>query len=111
MLLPAAQRTQLTVAQSVAAAKAAGMKVKSQEKRLKEMCGLIDAFVDAIDGLQAEFEHAEAHDGSPDKHAKTYRDKVVPAMGKLRTVADQLETMVDDAEWPLPKYREILFLQ
>ncbi len=111
MLLPAAQRTQLTVAQSVAAAKAAGMKVKSQEKRLKEMCGLIDALVDAIDGLQAEFEHAEAHDGSPDKHAKTYRDKVVPAMGKLRTVADQLETMVDDAEWPLPKYREILFLQ
>ena len=111
MLLPAAQRTQLTVAQSVAAAKAAGMKVKSQEKQLKEMCGLIDAFVDAIDGLQAEFEHAEAHDGSPDKHAKTYRDKVVPAMGKLRTVADQLETMVDDAEWPLPKYREILFLQ
>ena len=111
MLLPAAQRTQLTVAQSVAAAKAAGMKVKSQEKRLKEMCGLIDAFVDAIDGLQAEFEHAGAHDGSPDKHAKTYRDKVVPAMGKLRTVADQLETMVDDAEWPLPKYREILFLQ
>ena len=111
MLLPAAQRTQLTVAQSVAAAKAAGMKVKSQEKRLKEMCGLIDAFVDAIDGLQAEFEHAESHDGAPDKHAKTYRDKVVPAMGKLRTLADQLETMVDDAEWPLPKYREILFLQ
>ena len=111
MILPAAQRTQLTVAQSVAAAKAAGMKVKSQEKRLKEMCGLIDAFVDAIDGLQVEFEHAEAHDGSPDKHAKTYRDKVVPAMGKLRVLADQLETMVDDAEWPLPKYREILFLQ
>jgi glutamine synthetase len=111
MLLPAAQRTQLTVAQSVAAAKAAGMKVKSQEKQLKEMCGLIDAFVEAIDDLKAEFEHAEAHDASPDKHAKTYRDKVVPAMGKLRTVADQLETMVDDAEWPLPKYREILFLQ
>jgi glutamine synthetase len=32
-------------------------------------------------------------------------------MGKLRTLADQLETMVDDSEWPLPKYREILFLQ
>jgi glutamine synthetase len=36
---------------------------------------------------------------------------VVPAMVKLREVADHLETMVDDAEWPLPKYREILFLQ
>jgi glutamine synthetase type III len=35
----------------------------------------------------------------------------VPAMVKLREIADGLETMVDDAEWPLPKYREILFLQ
>ncbi|MCA3008988.1 MAG: glutamine synthetase III [Phycisphaerales bacterium] len=111
MILPAAQRTQLTVAQSVAAAKSAGMKIKAQEKRLKELCGLVDAFVESIDELEAEFEHAESHDGTPDKHAKTYRDKVVPAMGKLRTLADQLETMVDDSEWPLPKYREILFLQ
>jgi glutamine synthetase len=111
MLLPAAQRTQLVVAQSVAAAKAAGMKVPAQQKRLKEMCSLVDAFLGAIEDLKAEFEHAEAHDGSPDKHAKTYRDKVVPAMNRLRTHADQLETMVDDAEWPLPKYREILFLQ
>jgi glutamine synthetase len=111
MLLPAAQRTQLTVAQSVAAAKAAGMKVPAQQKRLKEMCALVDAFIGAIDDLKAEFEHAESHDGSPDKHAKTYRDKVVPAMNRLRTHADQLETMVDDADWPLPKYREILFLQ
>jgi glutamine synthetase len=111
MILPAAQRTQLTVAQSVVAAKSAGMKVKAQEQRLRDLCALIDAFVEAIDDLKAEFEHAEAHDASPDKHAKTYRDKVVPAMGKLRVLADQLETMVDDAEWPLPKYREILFLQ
>ncbi|MFN9706174.1 MAG: glutamine synthetase III [Planctomycetota bacterium] len=111
MILPAAQRSQLTVAQSVAAAKSAGMKIKAQEKRLKELCGLVDAFVEAIDDLKDEFEHAEAHDAAPDKHAKTYRDKVVPAMGKLRLLADQLETMVDDAEWPLPKYREILFLQ
>jgi glutamine synthetase len=87
------------------------MKIKAQEKRLKELCGLVDAFVESIDELEAEFEHAESHDGTPDKHAKTYRDKVVPAMGKLRTLADQLETMVDDSEWPLPKYREILFLQ
>jgi len=111
MVLPAAQRTQLVVAQSVTAAKAAGMKVKAQEARLKELCAVVDAFVGAIDGLKTEFDHAEAHEGTPDKHAKTYRDKVVPAMGKLRTLADQLETMVDDAEWPLPKYRETLFLQ
>jgi glutamine synthetase len=61
--------------------------------------------------LTSVFEQAEHHAGSPHEHAKTYRDKVVPAMARLREVADGLEAMVDDACWPLPKYREMLFLQ
>ena len=32
-------------------------------------------------------------------------------MTKVRETADQLETMVDDSLWPLPKYREMLFIQ
>jgi len=31
-------------------------------------------------------------------------------MNALREQADLLETVVDDALWPLPKYRELLFL-
>ena len=111
MILPAAQRSQLTVAQSVGAAKAAGIDVKVQEKRLRDFSARIEAFVLAIDDLNAQFDHAEYHSGTVGEHAKTYRDKVVPAMVKLRELADGLETMVDDAEWPLPKYREILLLQ
>lgn len=111
MLLPAAQRSQLAVAQSVAAAKQVGIEVKVQEKRLRDMSSRIESFVLAIEELASVFEHAEHHAGSPAEHAKTYRDKVVPAMQKIREVADGLETMVDDAEWPLPKYREMLFLQ
>lgn len=111
MILPAAQRTQLAVAQSVAAAKACGIDVKVQEKRLRDLSARIETFVLGIEELTAQFEHAESHGGAPQDHARTYRDKVVPAMAKLREVADGLETMVDDAEWPLPKYREILFLQ
>jgi glutamine synthetase len=111
MLLPAAQRSQLAVAQSLAAAKACGIEVKAQEKRLREMSLRIEGLVTAIEDLSAQFDHAEHHAGAPGDHAKTYRDKVVPAMYRLREFADGLETMVDDAEWPLPKYREILFLQ
>ncbi len=32
------------------------------------------------------------------------------AMADLRRTVDRLETLVDDARWPLPKYREILFV-
>ncbi len=111
LILPSAQRTQGEVARSVGAAKGLGLDVKVQEKRLRELCARIEAFVLAIDELAHVFEHAEQHAGAPNEHAKTYRDKVVPAIVKLRDGADGLETMVDDADWPLPKYREMLFLQ
>jgi len=34
---------------------------------------------------------------------------VIPAQEALRTVVDELETLVADDLWPLPKYRELLF--
>ncbi len=30
---------------------------------------------------------------------------------KIRYSVDKLELLVDDNEWPLPKYREMLFLR
>jgi glutamine synthetase len=34
---------------------------------------------------------------------------VIPAQERLRGIADELETVVADDLWPLPKYRELLF--
>ena len=34
---------------------------------------------------------------------------MIPAQNALREVADQLEALVADDLWPLPKYRELLF--
>jgi len=34
---------------------------------------------------------------------------VIPAQNALREVADELEQVVADDLWPLPKYRELLF--
>ena len=36
---------------------------------------------------------------------------VLPAMGAVREVADKLETLVADDLWPLPSYREMLFIK
>ena len=35
---------------------------------------------------------------------------ILAAMGDLRKTVDRLETLVDDRKWPLPKYREMLFI-
>ncbi|HQD13211.1 MAG TPA: glutamine synthetase type III, partial [Chitinophagales bacterium] len=43
------------------------------------------------------------------KQAAVYSDKVKPMMDEIREIADNLEGIVDDDLWPLPKYREMLF--
>ena len=45
------------------------------------------------------------------KKAIAYAETVVPAMASLREAADILETLVSDDVWPLPKYRELLFIR
>ncbi len=43
--------------------------------------------------------------------AIAYHDTVVPAMETIRYNIDKLELMVDNEMWPLPKYRELLFIR
>jgi len=100
MIMPAAVRylAQLSaIDSSRAVAKLAG--------RLAE---LVDQLGDAIDALE-QAKH-EAHEAtSVEDEARAFVDKVIPAQAILRTVAEELETVVADDLWPLPKYRELLF--
>ena len=43
--------------------------------------------------------------------AIAYHDNVVPRMDTIRDHIDRLELMVDNEMWPLPKYRELLFIR
>ena len=43
--------------------------------------------------------------------AIAYHDNVVPRMETIRYHIDKLELMVDNEIWPLPKYRELLFIR
>ena len=41
---------------------------------------------------------------------KAFCQLIGPKMAELRFFVDQLEGVVDNALWPLPKYRELLFI-
>ncbi|MGX8680170.1 MAG: glutamine synthetase III family protein [bacterium] len=41
--------------------------------------------------------------------AVVWRDEVLTAMSSLRQVTDLLETMVDEASWPIPTYVDLMF--
>jgi glutamine synthetase len=43
--------------------------------------------------------------------AVAYRDEVLPCFADIRGHVDKLELLVDDNLWPLPKYRELLFIK
>lgn len=43
--------------------------------------------------------------------AIAYHDNVFPLFDEIRYHIDKLELMVDDEIWPLPKYRELLFIR
>ena len=43
------------------------------------------------------------------QRAKVYSREVKDMMDKVRESADDLEMLIDDEMWPLPKYRELLF--
>jgi len=46
-----------------------------------------------------------------EKKALAYNEKVLPYFDIIRRHVDKLELKVDDELWPLPKYRELLFLR
>ena len=108
-ILPVAYKYQGQVAESVAAVKAAGGTSKEGKKTLDQIVKLTDEFKQKADKLQELLEHEGG--GGADKHAKFFRDKVVPAMVSLRETGDSLESIVPHDTWPLPTYREMLFIK
>ncbi len=64
-------------------------------------------------GLAALMEATAAADaiGDTAEKADAYCDRVKPIFDVLRSSIDTLEGLVDDRIWPLPKYRELLFLR
>ena len=107
MVLPAAYRYQGELASVAASLKAIGKNV--HVGTLETLTGLVAKLEDKIAKLESALNHKGAHDLAAE--GKHYYDEVVPAMGAVREIADQLEQIVADDLWPLPTYREILFIK
>jgi glutamine synthetase len=108
-ILPACLRYQAEVAGAVTATKAAGADPTAQAELLKSLTNAITQLQGALTNL----DHMLGHhaEGDPYDHATFGRDKIVPAMLATRVAADKLETMVADDLWPIPTYREMLFIR
>jgi glutamine synthetase len=107
-ILPTALEYQRRVADSVSAVKAAGSTTREGKRLLDQLTKLIDQFRAKTIALGDALEHSSP---SVDKHAKYTRDTIVPAMTALRDFGDQIELLMPHELWPLPTYREMLFIK
>jgi len=109
MILPAAIRFQGDLATAVTATKAAGVDNGAQLDLLRTLTGYITELQKEIAAL----DHALAHhaEGEMLAHMLHSRDHVLASMNRVRAAADKLETIVADDHWPLPTYREMLFIK
>lgn len=70
----------------------------------------ISAIKSGVENMVNARKHANHLDSERAK-AIAYHDEVAPYMEDIRRHIDKLELMVDNEIWPLPKYRELLFIR
>ncbi len=107
-VLPAAVRHQTELAEAVAATEAAGVDPDSLRADLEEFVELAAGLRKALEKLEAV---AREHPGDAHKDAVHMRDRVRPAMAKVRELADAIETRVARDLWPMPTYHEMLLVK
>ncbi|HAC09263.1 MAG TPA: glutamine synthetase type III, partial [Phycisphaerales bacterium] len=70
--------------------------------------------VSHVSALRAEVDEIDASLATPgkdsEKHAKTLRTTLVPAMERARAASDALEARIPAELWPLPTYAEMLLV-
>ncbi|MEX2272145.1 MAG: glutamine synthetase III [Vicinamibacterales bacterium] len=107
-ILPAALKYQKDIAESVSAVKGAGGTAKESKRLLDRVSALVDEFRVRTEKLSKALDH---HDADTERHARYMRDTVCTGMAALRETGDRLELLIPHQTWPLPTYREMLFIK
>jgi len=115
-IIPVATRYQSSLLDNVYKLKGlfepAAFKKLSAEKI--SMIEEIESHVDAVQtmvGLMVEARKVANKIDSEREKAVAYHDTISPYFSKIRYHIDKLELIVDNEIWPLPKYRELLFIR
>ncbi len=107
-VFPAIEMQISRVAEMVSNVKNAGKMVSLN--RLEDIKAIYENMLKAVATLEVEC--TEVH-GLTDENQRADRlsSHVLPAMLRVRELSDEAEGLVADDLWPLPKYRELLFLK
>jgi glutamine synthetase len=112
-VLPAAINYQNTLIENVRGLKEIGLDKKSYKAQLNLVEIMSDHIQNINDNVEAMIEARKKANNTEDIHKRAlkYCHDVKAYFDKIRYHADKLELIVDDKLWPLPKYRELLFIR
>jgi len=91
------------------------MDEKTYKKLSKEQINMITEISERISSIMSDVnemtnQRRKANKISDvEKRAKAYCNSVLPLFDKIRYHTDKLELLINDEDWPLPKFRELLF--
>lgn len=111
-VIPAAVNYQKRLADNVNALKGMGLGA-SAYKAQSEIVEFLSNHINRVYELNEQMtsERAKANNlDHADKKAMAYCNNVKPMFDEIRECCDEIERVCDDAEWTLPKYRELLSL-
>ncbi|HEK19399.1 MULTISPECIES: glutamine synthetase III [unclassified Mucilaginibacter] len=113
IIIPAALSYQSKLVENVKGLKEIGLDKNSYEAQLdiiNKISGHVNFLKQNVDEMIEERKKANKIDDLRDR-AISYDEKVKTYFAPIRYHADKLETLVDDRLWPLPKFRELLFIK
>ncbi len=109
MLLPETMAYLGEISATLANLKSMHIPTTAMSEIAREIAELLERLTLELSKLRV----ANAELGGETAHQKAWhvRNSVLPAMNAVRTAADALERLVADKHWPLPGYREMLFVK
>jgi glutamine synthetase len=109
LILPAAFRHLSELSESVGSTESVDIDAGEIRAELESFVSLASRFRRAVNALDEAIGAKRPSDLA--KRTTHIRDTVIPAMNEARDLADELEHRVADDLWPIPTYRELLFIK
>jgi glutamine synthetase len=107
-IFPAVSGFAAKIAKDAAALAAIGAASSAQEKQARRIAELAEELAGETTRLETALAEAQ-ETADVQAQAKTYFERVRPAMDNVRSRVDALEKLVSKDAWPLPGYEELLF--
>lgn len=109
MIYPAAVRYMNELAENVERVDRLGLASTGTSSMLNKVNDGLNDLNKALEKLRAEV--LDIEEGSVIDRATDVKERVIPAMNEIRDAVDFLERHTADDYWPLPVYREMLFVK